>query len=148
MNILFRFLFLSALCISVWAPTSQAQQNLTTKEVEQSIQNNGIYALMVMTEQHLKAALITGTEFLNFSADIDFKIVVCGGIVKEISTNEVLKSVINQHIDKGISVLMCGLTLKNLKLDASTMPEKAEITQNGITYFFGLQELGYKTLSL
>ncbi len=143
----FHFVLIASF-MSLGMHTLLAQDKPTVTQVEHAIQSNGKYALMVMTQQHLKAALLTGTDFLNTSSAIDFQIVVCGAIVKEISTNDALKAEINQHVEKGLSVLICGLTLQNLKLDASSMPEKAGITQNGITYFFGLQEMGYKTLSL
>lgn len=130
---------------------SQAQSDQTTtsvKEVEQAIRKNGKYAILVKKAQHLKAAILTGNDFKARSEKIDFQIVVCGELVKELTTNEELKQLVNQASENGVRILACGLSIRQLSVDASLLPFSMSQTDNGLIYLFGLQEKGYKTITL
>ena len=124
----------------------------TTKEinqVEQSIKNNRKYVLLVMNPKHLKVAIMTGERFKDKSKKIDFQIVTCGEVVKEISTNEELKKTVMEAVQKyGLKIVVCGLTVKQLNIDKTLLPTETPIVNNGIVYAFGLEELGYKSISI
>lgn len=124
----------------------------TTKEiaqVEQSIKSNGKYALLVMNPKHLKVAIMTGERFKNKSKKRGFQIVTCGEVVKEISTNEELKKTVMEAVQKyGLKIVVCGLTVKQLNIDKTLLPAETPIVNNGIVYMFGLEELGYKSISI
>ena len=126
-----------------------AQTAESVQETEQSIRKNGKYALMVMKALHLKTAVNTGIEFKAFSEKIDFQIIVCGELVKEISQDsalqEMIKNAVNQH---GLKVLVCGLTIEQLKVDKTLLPSEIKVTRNGMIYMFGLLEKNYKSIVL
>ena len=126
-----------------------AQTAESVQETEQSIRENGKYAIMVMKAPHLKTAVTTGIEFKTFSNKIDFQIIVCGELVKEISQDAALQSVIKNAVTQhGLKVLVCGLSIEQLKVDKTLLPKEISVTKNGLIYMFGLQEKNYKSIVL
>lgn len=126
-----------------------AQTAKEINQVEQSIKNNGKYVLLVMNPKHLKVAIMTGERFKDKSKKIDFQIVTCGEVVKEIFTNEELKKTVMEAVQKyGLKIVVCGLTVKQLNIDKTLLPTETPIVNNGIVYAFGLEELGYKSISI
>ena len=55
------------------------------RATEDAIRSDGKYALLVSNTQHLDAAITTGRNFKARSQSIDFQIVACGPVVKEIA---------------------------------------------------------------
>lgn len=127
--------------------SSQTKEEIT--EIEQSIQKNGKYALLVMKAQHLKAAIQTGNELKDKSSKIDFQILVCGELVKEISTDIILQNFIKVAINENsLKIVICGLSIEQFKVDQALLPTEIPITKNGFVYMFGLQENGYQSIIL
>ena len=126
-----------------------AQTAESVQKTEQSIRKNGKYALMVMKALHLKTAVNTGIEFKANSKKIDFQIIVCGELVKEISQDKELQSLIKNAVTQhGLKVLVCGLSVEQLKVDKTSLPNEIKVTKNGLIYMFGLQEKNYKSIVL
>ncbi len=126
-----------------------AQTAESIQKTEQSIRKNGKYALLVMKALHLKTAINTGIEFKANSKKIDFQIIVCGELVKEISQDAALQSLIKNAVSQhGLKVLACGLSIEQLKVDKSLLPNEIKVTRNGLIYMFGLQEKNYKSIVL
>lgn len=126
-----------------------AQTAEEIKKTEQSIKKNGQYALLVMKAQHLKAAIKTGVDFKSRSAKIDFHMVACGELVKQISTDQTLKHLVGEAVNKhGLKILVCGLSIEQFEVDQTLLPEETPVTANGLVYLFGLQEQGFKTVIL
>lgn len=129
--------------------TIQAQSTSTIQETEQSIKQDGKYALLVMKAQHLKAAIKTGISFKGKSEAIDFQIITCGKLVEEIAQDAELQKLIKEAVNKyKMRIVVCGLSIEQFSVDKSKLPEELSITENGLTYLFGLQENGYKTIAL
>ena len=131
------------------AENLNAQTAENIQKTEQSIRKNGKYALLVMKVQHLKVAIQTGIELKAKSKKIDFQIVTCGELVKEISIDEelqtLIKNAVNQH---GLKILVCGLSIKQFEIDKILLPKETPATENGLLYMLGLQEQNYKTVIL
>ncbi len=126
-----------------------AQTTESIQKTEQSIRKNGKYALLVMKALHLKTAVNTGIEFKTFSKKIDFQIIVCGELVKEISQDKELQGLIKNAVTQhGLKVLVCGLSVEQLKVDKALLPNEIKVTRNGLIYMFGLQEKNYKSIIL
>jgi len=125
-----------------------AQTETEISNIENTIVKKGKYALLVKKAQHLKAAILTGNDFKNRSEKIDFQIVVCGQLVKEITKDQELQQLITKATANGLKILACGLSIKQLSVDKEELPKSMAITQNGLIYMFGLQEKGYKTITL
>ncbi|RBA29177.1 hypothetical protein [Flavobacterium tibetense] len=130
-------------------PKATAQTKQEIKKTEQAIKKKGKYALLVRNVEHLKAAIQTGMEFKTRSNKIDFQIVICRKVIQEITSNNKLQSQIQLAINqKQFKILACGLSLKKLDINPTLLPSEMKSTTNGLTYIFGLQELGYKTITL
>lgn len=130
-------------------PKATAQTKQETKKTELAIKKKGKYALLVRNAEHLKAAIQTGMEYKTKSEKIDFQIVICGKVMQEITTNQEILSQIQSAINqKHLKILACGLSLKKLDINPTLLPSEMTSTTNGLTYIFGLQELGYKTITL
>lgn len=126
-----------------------AQTAESIQKTEQSIRKNGKYALLVMKALHLKTAINTGIEFKANSKKIDFQIIVCGELVKEISQDAALQSIIKNAVTQHeLKVLVCGLSIEQLKVDKTLLPNEIKVTRNGLIYMFGLQEKNYKSIVL
>lgn len=126
-----------------------AQTVESIQKTENSINKRGKYALLVMKPQHLKAAIQTGIEFKTKSKKIKFQIIICGELVKEVSQNPDLQNQIKEVVNKHqLKILICGLSIKQFKVDKKLLPKETPITENGLIYTFGLQENGYKTIVL
>ncbi|MCH7400459.1 hypothetical protein ACFOUP_10710 [Belliella kenyensis] len=135
--------------VAISTSTVQSQTTQEIQKTEQSIKKNGKYASLVMRNQHLEAAILTGKSFKNKSKKIDFQIVVCGELVKEIIQDTALQSLIEEGVNQhGLKVLICGLSINRLNLDKEKLPQSVTITENGLIYMFGLQEQGFKTVIL
>lgn len=131
------------------AATLHAQSAESIHNTEQAIHNKGKYAMLVMKSQHLKVAIKTGIELKDKSGEIDFQIITCGELVKQISQDkelqDLIKYAVNQH---GLKILVCGLSVEQLKVDKSLLLAETPLTANGLLYVFGLLEEGYKTITL
>ena len=128
---------------------TQAQSAAQIQKTEQSIKKKGKYALLVMKTQHLKAAIMTGQGFKATSPKIDFQIVACGELVKEIAADSALQNLISQAVNKDrLKIVICGISIKQFKVDKTTLPAETPVSENGLIYMFGLQEQGYKTIIL
>lgn len=128
--------------------TTQAQTKEEITSVEHSIQANGKYALLVKNAKHYKAAILTGKELKVNHPKIDFQIVICGELVKELANDTALQQSTNEATSKGLKIIACGLSIKQLSVDKTLLPKSVAITQNGLIYLFGLEEKGYKTITL
>lgn len=138
--------------IAVWSLTSlnsQAQSAAEIRKTEQAINRSGKYGLLVMKVPQLKAAIRTGIELKSKSDKIDFQILTCGGLVKEIAQDQALQELVTDAVNnKGLKILVCGLSVQQFKVDKSLLPKAAALTENGLIYMLGLQEQGYKTITL
>jgi intracellular sulfur oxidation DsrE/DsrF family protein len=143
------YIILLIALITFRAVNLNAQSVDEIKRTEQSIQKKGKYAMLVMKSQHLKAAIKTGIEFKTKSSKIDFQIVTCGELVKEISQDQELqKIIVSAVILQGLKILICGLSIEQLKVDRTLLPKETGVTENGLIYMFGLLEEGFKTITL
>lgn len=143
------YIILMVALMTFGAENLNAQTAENIQKTEQSIRKNGKYALLVMKVQHLKVAIQTGIELKAKSKKIDFQIVTCGELVKEISIDEelqtLIKNAVNQH---GLKILVCGLSIKQFEIDKILLPKETPATENGLLYMLGLQEQNYKTVIL
>ena len=48
----------------------------------------------------------------------------------------------------GLKVVVCGMTVAQLKVDPALIPSATPTTDNGLVYLFGLREQGYQTIAL
>lgn len=141
------YLLLALMMIGAGNLSAQTDENI--QAIEQSIRKDGQFAIMAMKAQHFKTAVATGIDFKSNSKDIDFQVVACGELVKEISQDQALQSLIKEAAAQhGLKFLVCGLSIAQLKVDKALLPKEVSVTKNGMIYMFGLQEKGYNTLVL
>ncbi|MCH7400040.1 hypothetical protein MM236_18745 [Belliella sp. DSM 107340] len=127
----------------------QAQNSDSLQKNEQSINKRGDYAMMVMKVQHLKAAIQTAKELKEKIPNIDFQIVTCGELVKDIAKDKILQNfIIQTQSDMGLKIIICRLSIKQLNINKSQISPEIPQVENGLTYMFGLQEQGYNTIIL
>lgn len=115
---------------------------------EHAIEADGKYAVLVSTAQHLDAAIATGRSMRTRNQAIQFQIVACGQVVKEIATSATVAESVRQAVRDGIAVVVCGMSVNQLKVDPANLPPEAPTTENGLIYLFGLQEQGFETIAL
>ena len=128
--------------------TQMNAQELTIAQVENSIQKDGRYAMLVRNAEHLQAAVKTGADLIKDNPGLDFQIVVCGALVKDIAGNAATRELMDRAEKEGAIILACGISLKKFNIAAADLPRTVQVTENGLLYIFGLQENGYKTITL
>lgn len=77
-----------------------------------------------------------------------FKVVICGKNIGEITTDKNMGDYINRAEAAGVELIACGFSLQKFKVEATEVPKKMTIVDNGILYNFQLQKQGYKSISL
>ena len=79
---------------------------------------------------------------------MDFEIVVISAVAKDLATDESLKSFIEISEKVGIRIVVCESAMNHFGVKKSDYHPSIETTPDGFAYMFGLQESGYKTISL
>lgn len=123
-------------------------QNFSTNLVENALKKNGKYAMMIQSSRHFISSVTTGEQYKTYSSKIQFEVVLIGEVVKDLAHNEELKPFIEKAAASGIRIVVCEFAMDRLGIQKSQYPTSVETTPNGYTYFFGLQELGFKTIAL
>jgi len=147
---MYKYIILITMTVALFGTGNiYGQSESEVQQTEQAVKMDGKYGILVMKAQHLKAAILTGNQLKEKSQSIDFQILICGELVKEISDEVALQEVIRESVvDKGLKILVCGLSINQFQVDKTNLPKEASITENGLLYMFGLQEQGYKTVIL
>lgn len=123
-------------------------QNLTTSQVENAIKKDGKYALLVQNSKHFMVSVMTGEEYKTKNTGIQFEIVLIGEVVKDLAEKEDLKPFIEKAQKAGVKIVVCEFAMEKLGVKKSQYQPSILTTPNGFTYLFGLQELGFKTITL
>ena len=123
-------------------------QNLTTSQVENAIKKDGKYALLVQNSKHFMVSVMTGEEYKTKNTGIQFEIVLIGEVVKDLAEKEDLKPFIEKAQKTGVKIVVCEFAMNKLGVKKSQYQPSILTTPNGFTYLFGLQELGFKTITL
>ncbi|MDG4951438.1 hypothetical protein NLM59_10945 [Weeksellaceae bacterium KMM 9724] len=128
--------------------TNLSAQNLSLNEVENSIKADGKYALLVSNARHLQAAVMTGEELKSQHPNLDFQIILIGPVVKDLAEDKSLEPSILKSQKLDIRIVVCEFAMNHLGVKKSQYHPYINTTPNGFTYIFGLQENGYKTITL
>ena len=142
---------LTVILLSVMAALFTAQlsaQELTVAEIENSIKADGKYAMLVRNAEHLQASVKTAAGLIKDNPGLDFQIVVCGPLVKDVAGDAATRELMDRAEKEGVIVLACGISMKKFNISAADLPRTVQVTENGLLYIFGLQENGYKTITL
>ena len=123
-------------------------QSLTTSQVENAIKKDGKYAILVQNSMHFMVSVMTGEEYKAKSPKIEFEIVLIGEVVKDLAENPELKPFIEKAQKAGVKIVVCEFAMEKLGVKKSQYQPSIRTTPNGFTYLFGLQELGFKTITL
>lgn len=128
--------------------TPAQAQSLSVKEVENSVKMDGKYAILVPNARYFQAAVMSGKELKANHPNIDFEIVLISAVAKDLATDESLKSFIETSEKVGIRIVVCESAMNHFGVKKSDYHPFITTTPDGFAYMFGLQERGYKTISL
>jgi intracellular sulfur oxidation DsrE/DsrF family protein len=107
------------------------------------------YALLVRTEDHIRAAVKTAETLMKRHPESgSFEIVVCGEAVELLNQNSTLKSVLEKALSQKTSIVACGMSLEKQKVDRASLLPGIRIEENGLIRIFELQAKGYLTIEL
>jgi len=124
-------------------------QTHSIEEVNQTaMKKEGKYGIMVDNSQYLMAAIVTGEMYKEYSTDIQYEVVLIGAVVKELADDKNLLPFIERAEKSGVRIVVCKFAMDKLGVKTSDLPSSVEITGNGFTYYYGLQELGFRTIAL
>jgi len=143
-----QILIFTFLVLTLSTSFSVNAQEQHVNKIENSIKNDGKYALLVQNSNHFMASVMTGEEYKTKSDDIQFEIVLIGKVVKDLAVNETLIPLIEKAKKLGIRIVVCEFAMNKLGIKKSDYHSYVQTTSNGFTYLFGLQENGFKTISL
>lgn len=123
-------------------------QSLTTSQVENAIKKDRKYAILVQNSKHFMVSVMTGEEYKTKNTGIQFEIVLIGEVVKDLAEKEDLKPFIEKAQKTGVKIVVCEFAMEKLGVKKSQYHSSILTTPNGFTYLFGLQESGFKTITL
>lgn len=143
------FLFLTVAFLGFGMVQTTNAQTYTVDEVnEAAMKKDGKYALMVDNGSYLMASIVTGQEYIKHSDQIEYEVVLIGAGVKDLAEDKDLISFVNSTKDSGVRIVVCKFAMDKLGVERKDLPYFVDITANGFTYYFGLQELGFNTIAL
>ncbi|MFD2551367.1 DsrE family protein [Bizionia sediminis] len=128
--------------------TPSMAQTTPVNEVENAVKANGKYAILVSNTRYLQAAVNTGSSLKTTKPNISFEVVLIGPVVKELAQNPDLKATIQASKSAGIRLVVCETAMHHFNLQPSDYNAHIEFTPDGFIYLFGLQETGFKTITL
>lgn len=143
------FLALTVAFLSFGITETVNAQTHSLEEINQAgLQKEGKYGIMVDNGNYLMASIITGEMYKEYSSDIQFEVVLIGAVVKELADDKNLLPFIERAEKSGVRIVVCKFAMDKLGVKTSDLPSSVEIVGNGFTYYYGLQELGFNTISL
>lgn len=107
-------------------------------------------ALGVRAPRHLEVALLTAEQLhagQGLKAD-EVTIVVCGPASEGLTREGPLSGAVQAFVEQGGRLAVCGLTLKELNIDPTTLLTEVEVVANGFIELLRLQTEGYFTIEL
>lgn len=128
--------------------TPATAQSLSVEAIENSVKKDGKYALLVTNARHFQAAVMTGEELKTAHPKLQFEIVLIGPGVKDLATDEDLKSFVETSEKLGIRIVVCEFAMKHFGISKSQYHSSIKTTPDGFIYMFGLQENGFKAITL
>lgn len=128
--------------------TPAMAQSATVFTVENALKKNGKYAILVPNARYFQAAVMSGQTLKANNPKIDFQIILISAVVKDLATDENLKPFIEMSEKSGISIVVCESAMKHFEVKKSDYPSSVKTTPDGFAFIFGLQELGFKTITL
>ncbi len=143
------FLFLTVAFLSFGITQTVNAQAHSIEEVNQAgLQKDGKYGIMVDNGQYLMASIATGEMYKEQSNAIQFEVVLIGAVVKELAEDKNLLPFVARAEKSGVRIVVCKFAMDKLGVKEGDLPKSVEITGNGFTYYYGLQELGFRTIAL
>lgn len=125
-----------------------AQTTAAINQIENSIKADGKYAILAGNYKHFEGSVRTGLRMRKGNPNLQFQIVLIGMVVKEITTDAQLLALVEDCKTAGIQIVICQNAMKALNVTKSDLHPYIETTSSGFVYMFGLQENGYKVISL
>jgi intracellular sulfur oxidation DsrE/DsrF family protein len=124
------------------------QTTETIDKIEKSIKADGKYAILAGNYKHFEGSVRTGLRMRNGNPNLQFQIVLIGMVVKEITTDKNLLALVEDCKTAGIQIVICQNAMKALGVSKSDLHPYLETTSSGFLYMFGLQENGFKVITL
>ncbi len=127
---------------------TSAQTTTAIENIEKSIKAKGKYAILAGNYKHFEGSVRTGLRMRKGNPKLQFQIVLIGTVVKEITTDKPLLALVEDCKSAGVQIVICQNAMKALNVTKSDLHPYIETTSSGFVYMFGLQENGFKVISL
>lgn len=128
--------------------TPASAQSLPVYAIEKAVKKKGKYAILVPNANYFKAAVMTGKALKSQNPKLDFEIVLISAAVKDLAVDESLIPFIETSKKEGIRIVICEFAMNHFEVNRADYHNSIETTPDGFIYMFGLQESGFKTISL
>lgn len=123
-------------------------QSFSVSAIENSVKKDGKYALLISNANYFSTAVMSGSEMKVNNPKMNFEIVLVGPVVKDLADDPNLISFIETSEKAGIRIVVCEFAMKKMGVTKADYPSSIETTPDGFVYLFGLQENGFKTITL
>lgn len=143
-----QFLMILFVFVAVVLHTPAHAQSLSVLEVENAVKADGKYAILVPNARYFQAAVMSGKALKNNHSKMDFEIVIISAAAKDLATDQSLMSFIELSEKVGLRIVVCESAMEHFEVNKSDYHKSIHTTPDGFAYLFGLQESGFKTISL
>lgn len=106
------------------------------------------YALSTAHPMYAKGAIMAGLEYKSKNKDTVFEVMYYGEALFGLLEDEDLIELTGLAKEAGVRILACENAIEKLEIDKTKLPSNVEFVSNSFIYFFGLQELGYRCMSV
>ena len=128
--------------------TPATAQSASVATVENAVKKTGKYAILVPNAKYFQAAVMTGQTLKAKNPKLEFQIVLISAVAKDLAADESLKPFIEMSEKAGIRLVVCEFAMNHFEVKKSDYHSSIFTTPDGFAYMFGLQEMGFKTISL
>lgn len=146
-----KFIFIAMIqVLTLLIPENTKAQTANRKKTDSVALKSESFALLVRTEEHIKAAVKTALE-LQSSNKFETKhieIIICGEAVQLLQKGNPLEEVIQKAVNAGIRTVACGMSMEKQKVSKDSLMKGIEIEPNGLIRIFELQTMNYRTIEL
>lgn len=147
MKIIIKFMAIAVFSLMSFAGAAQNKTKPEIYKADTAVHN---YAVLVRTEDHIRAALKTAETLgkKNGNGEGVFEMVVCGEAVELLKQNSALKTMLEKGLESKTRITACGMSLEKQKMEKGTLLPGIKVEENGLIRIFDLQAAGYLTIEL
>lgn len=151
MKLTIKLFLIAMIQVLTWANLTNAIGQIANQQKVDSIAlKSENFAMLVRTEEHIKAAVKTASELQTYDKfkTNEIEIIICGEAVQLLQKGSPVEEVLQKALNTNVRVVACGMSMEKQKVKKDSLIEGIKIEANGLVRIFELQIQNYRTIEL